>query len=138
MADEKTPPENPNRRDFLTTATSVVAGAGVTAACWPFVSSMNPSSDVLSKSTTEASLKGLRPGDVKTVEWQGKPVFILHRQEKQIAAMEGAGEGKGRRSAVARPARPGRQLLRARLARHGPACEQRRLVLDIRVHSRRH
>jgi len=66
----------------------------VTAACWPFVSSMNPSSDVLSKATTEASLKGIRPGEVKTVEWQGKPVFILHREEKQIAAMEGAGEGK--------------------------------------------
>jgi len=94
MADEKKTPDDPQRRDFLTTATGIVAGAGVTAACWPFVSSMNPSSDVLSKATTEASLKGIRPGEVKTVEWQGKPVFILHREEKQIAAMEGTGEGK--------------------------------------------
>jgi len=94
MADEKNPPESPQRRDFLTAATTVVAGAGATAACWPFISSMNPSSDVLSKATTEASLKGIRPGEVKTVEWQGKPVFILHRQEKQIASMEGEGEGK--------------------------------------------
>jgi len=80
--------ENPDRRDFLTTATSIVTGAGVAAACWPFVSSMNPSSDVLSKATTEASLKGIRPGEVKTVEWQGKPVFILRRTEKQISEME--------------------------------------------------
>ncbi len=94
MADASNPPENPNRRDFLTTATTAVAGVGVAAACWPFVSSMNPSSDVLSKSTTEASLKGIKAGEVRTVEWQGKPVFIMHRQEKQVAAMEGAGEGK--------------------------------------------
>ncbi len=94
MADVKSHPENPNRREFLTTATSAVAGVGVAAATWPFVSSMNPGSDVLSKSTTEASLKGIRAGEVKTVDWQGKPVFVLHRQEKQIAAMEGVGDGK--------------------------------------------
>ena len=85
--------ENPKRRDFLTATTTVVAGAGVAAACWPFVKSMSPSSDVLSKATSEASLKGIRPGDVKTVEWQGKPVFILRRTEKQIAEME-ASEGE--------------------------------------------
>lgn len=93
MTEDKKSLENPQRRDFLTTATGVVAGVGVTAACWPFVSSMNPSSNVLSSATTEASLKGIRPGEAKTVEWQGKPIFILHRQDRQIAAMEGEGEG---------------------------------------------
>jgi len=87
-------PEDKNRRDFLTSATTVVAGAGVAAACWPFISSMNPSADVLSKATSEASLKGIRPGEAKTVEWQGKPVFILRRTEKQIAAMESNEGGK--------------------------------------------
>jgi len=94
MKDDKKPAQDPERRDFLTVATGVVAGVGAAAACWPFVSSMNPSRDVLSKATAEASLKGIRPGEVKTVEWQGKPVFILHRQEKQIASMEGLGDGK--------------------------------------------
>jgi len=94
MTDEKSVPDDPQRRDFLTVATGVVASAGVATACWPFISSMNPSTDVLSKATSEASLSGIRAGEVKTVEWQGKPVFILHRQEKQIAAMEGLGEGK--------------------------------------------
>ncbi|MDH5300011.1 MAG: ubiquinol-cytochrome c reductase iron-sulfur subunit [Gammaproteobacteria bacterium] len=86
--------ENPERRDFIATAATVVTGVGVATACWPFISSMNPSSDVLSKATTEASLKGIRPGEVKTVEWQGKPVFILRRTEKQIAEMEQSGSEK--------------------------------------------
>ena len=94
IIDEKKRLEDPKRRDFLSTATGAVAGVGAAAACWPFISSMNPSSDVLARSTTEASLKGISPGEVKTVEWQGKPVFIFHRQEKQIAQMEGKGEGK--------------------------------------------
>jgi len=94
MAVDNSSPENPKRRDFLTTATTAVAGAGVTAACWPFVNSMNPAGDVMAKATTIASLKGIRPGEVKTVEWQGKPVFLFHREEKQIATMEGLGEGK--------------------------------------------
>jgi len=81
-------PENPERRDFLNSVTGVVAGAGVCAAAWPFISSMNPSSDVLSKSTTEASLMGMKPGHSTTVNWQGKPVFILHRTDEQIKKME--------------------------------------------------
>jgi len=81
-------PENPERRDFLNSVTGVVAGAGVCAATWPFISSMNPSSDVLSKATSEASLIGIEPGQSKTVAWQGKPIFILHRTDEQIKAME--------------------------------------------------
>ena len=89
MTDESNPPIDEDRRDFiLNSATSVVAGAGIATACWPFISSMNPSADVLSKATSEASLKGLKPGEVKTVPWQGKPVFIFHRTKKQITSME--------------------------------------------------
>ena len=95
MSDDKTSPDDPERRDFiLNTATGLFAGAGAITASWPFISSMNPSSDVLSKATTEASLKGISPGDSRTVEWQGKPVFLVRRTEKQIASMEGTGEGK--------------------------------------------
>ncbi|NOX43956.1 MAG: ubiquinol-cytochrome c reductase iron-sulfur subunit [Gammaproteobacteria bacterium] len=95
MADDENPPIDENRRDFiLNTTTSVVAGAGIATACWPFISSMNPSSDVLSKATSEASLKGIEPGEMKTVPWQGKPVFILHRTKKQITSMETSDGGK--------------------------------------------
>jgi ubiquinol-cytochrome c reductase iron-sulfur subunit len=66
-----------------------VAGVGgAAAACWPFISSMNPSEDVLAKATTEVSLADIPPGGEHTVAWQGKPVFIVHRTPEQIKAAE--------------------------------------------------
>ncbi|MDH5378849.1 MAG: ubiquinol-cytochrome c reductase iron-sulfur subunit [Gammaproteobacteria bacterium] len=91
---EKSDVKNPTRRDFLTTATGAVAGAGLVGACWPFIQSMNPTMDVLSKATTEVDLGVIKPGESKTVEWQGKPVFILHRTDKQIDEMRASNGGK--------------------------------------------
>ena len=79
---------NMGRRDFLAKFTTAVGGAGVAAACYPFVASMNPSSDVLAKATTEFDLTGMNPGDMRTVAWQGKPVFILRRTQAQIQEAE--------------------------------------------------
>ncbi|MDE2309488.1 MAG: ubiquinol-cytochrome c reductase iron-sulfur subunit, partial [Betaproteobacteria bacterium] len=79
---------NSNRRNFLIMATSVVGGAGMAAACLPFVASMNPSSDVLARATTEFDLAGINPGEMRTVAWQGKPVFILRRTQEQIREMQ--------------------------------------------------
>ncbi len=77
-----------DRRDFLLMLTTVVGGAGVAATCVPFVASMNPSSDVLAKAETEVDLTGIEPGAVRTVAWQGKPVFILRRTPEQIKESE--------------------------------------------------
>ena len=82
-----------NRRNFLIKVTSVVGGAGVVAAAVPFVASMNPSSDVLAKATTEVDLSGIPEGGVHTVAWQGKPVFIFHRTPEEIKAMEASDGG---------------------------------------------
>ena len=79
--------ENTGRRDFLVGVTTAVGGVGVVAACLPFIASMNPSTDVLAKATTEFNLSGMNPGDVSSVAWQGKPVFILRRTEEQIRDM---------------------------------------------------
>lgn len=83
MADSETI-ENPERRDFLSKVTTAMGVSGAAAACWPFVSSMNPSDDVLAKSVTEVNLADIPPGGVHTVAWQGKPVFVVHRTEEQI------------------------------------------------------
>ena len=79
---------SPERRDFLEQATVAVGAAGVAAACWPFISSMNPSADVLEHGTAEASLVAIQPGESLTVSWEGKPVFIRHRTPQQVAAMQ--------------------------------------------------
>lgn len=84
--------DDSGRRNFLIKATSVVGGAGVAATCVPFVASMNPSSDVLAKAETEVDLTDITPGAMRTVAWQGKPVFILRRTPEQIKAA-GASDG---------------------------------------------
>lgn len=82
-----------NRRDFLIKLTSVVGGAGVIATCVPFVASMNPGSDVLAKAETDVKLSGITTGTMRTVVWQGKPVFIVRRTPEQIKAAEASGGG---------------------------------------------
>ena len=82
--------DNPERRNFLGKITTVAGASGAAVACWPFVSSMNPSEDVLAKATTEVSLVDIPLGAVHTVAWQGKPVFIVHRTPEEIQKAEAA------------------------------------------------
>jgi ubiquinol-cytochrome c reductase iron-sulfur subunit len=46
---------------------------------------MNPSQDVLALSSIEVDLSGIEVGQSITVSWRGKPVFIRHRTEAEIA-----------------------------------------------------
>ncbi len=79
-----------NRRDFLILATGAVGVAGTAAATWPFIKSWSPSADVLAQATTEVDISAIAEGQMITVPWQGKPVFILHRTQEQIdQALEG-------------------------------------------------
>lgn len=74
-----------NRRDFLILTTSAFGVAGVAAAAWPFIRSWSPSADVLSQATTEVDIGALQKGQMITIPWQGKPVFIVHRTPEMIA-----------------------------------------------------
>lgn len=73
-----------NRRDFLILTTTAVSMVGVAGAVWPFIRSMSPSADVLAQATTEVNISSIQPGQMITVPWQGKPVFVLHRTEEQV------------------------------------------------------
>ena len=86
--------DSPDRRNFLEMATGAVGAAGVAAAAWPFVQSMNPSSDVLAKGVSEADLAPIPLGEAHTIAWQGKPVFIVHRKPEVVAAMQASSGGK--------------------------------------------
>ncbi len=78
-----------SRRRFLTAATSVVGGAGVVAVAVPFLSSWNPSARAQSAGApVEANISKLEPGAQLIVKWQGKPVWIVRRDEKALATLE--------------------------------------------------
>jgi ubiquinol-cytochrome c reductase iron-sulfur subunit len=80
--DEKT------RRDFLFTTTATVGAVGAAAAVWPFIDQMNPAADTLAMSSTEIDLGPIDVGQSITVVWRGKPVFIRHRTDDEIAAAQ--------------------------------------------------
>lgn len=75
-----------SKRRFLTAATSVVGGAGVVAALVPFVNSMSPSARAeAAGAPVEVDLSKMKPGQQQTVEWRGKPVWIIRRSEQNLA-----------------------------------------------------
>ena len=77
--------DEPSRRDFLFYATAGTGAVTAGAATWPLVNQMNPSSDVRALSTILVDIAGLPVGTQLTVKWRGKPVFIRHRTETEIA-----------------------------------------------------
>lgn len=50
-----------------------------------FVGSMSASADVLALASAEFDLNNIELGTTVTVKWRGKPVFIRHRTDDEIA-----------------------------------------------------
>ena len=76
--------KNPNRRDFIITATATAGVVGVGAAVWPLVDQMNPDASVKALASTEVDVSNVKPGQSITVLWRGKPVFIKRRTKIEI------------------------------------------------------
>ena len=70
-------------------STCVIGGAGTVAAATPFVLSFQPSERAKAAGApVEADLGSIAPGEMKTVEWQGKPVWLLHRTPEMIESVK--------------------------------------------------
>lgn len=85
-----TPPAamDPERRTWLLAASAMgaVATAGVAV---PLVSSFAPSERAKAQgASVQVDISALAPGDMATVEWRGKPVWILRRTPAMLAALE--------------------------------------------------
>ena len=77
-----------SRRRFLTAATSVVGGAGVVAVAVPFLASWNPSARAQSAGApVQADISKLEAGAQIIVKWQGKPVWVVRRDEAAVAGL---------------------------------------------------
>lgn len=82
------PDKKTRRRLLLATSSLGVVGAAATA--YPFVASMKPSARALAAGApVEAELGGIAEGQLQTVEWRGRPVWILHRSQPMLAALGG-------------------------------------------------
>ena len=76
---------DPSRRDFLTISAVAFSGVGIAASLWPLLGSMNPSAATRAEATTEVDLRPIQSGQMITVRWRGRAVFIVHRTSEQIA-----------------------------------------------------
>ena len=73
------------RRDFMVLAGYGMTAVGAGAVAWPLIDSLNPSADVLALASTEVNIAAVEEGQSIKVMWRGKPVFIRHRTQKEIA-----------------------------------------------------
>lgn len=70
-------------------ATCAVGGAGVAAVAVPFVSTFQPSERAKAAgAAVEVDISAMKPGEKITVEWRGKPVWIIKRTPEQLEALK--------------------------------------------------
>ena len=84
-------PQAPSERRRWLLAVSAGAGAGMVATALPFAASFTPSERAKAMgSSVEVDISDLAPGGIKTVEWRGKPVWIMRRTPEMVKALEGS------------------------------------------------
>ena len=75
-------------RRRLILATAAVGGAGAIGALVPFVSSLLPSERAKAAGApVEVDISKLGVGQMMTVEWRGKPVWIIHRSPAMLETL---------------------------------------------------
>lgn len=80
---------NKTRRRVLTAATTVVGAVGVVGLAVPFVGSWNPSAKARAAGApVKANISKLEPGQMITVEWRGKPIYIVRRTQETLDGLQ--------------------------------------------------
>jgi ubiquinol-cytochrome c reductase iron-sulfur subunit len=83
------PPGDADRRTWIL-ATGAVGGVAAVVTAVPFVSSFAPSERAkASGAAVEVDIADIPPGGTKTVEWRGKPVWVVRRTPEMLAALKG-------------------------------------------------
>ena len=80
-------PMDSSKRTWLI-ASSCAGAAGAAALATPFVTSFAPSERAKAAgAAVEVDIAAVKPGEKITVEWRGKPVWIMRRTPEQLAAL---------------------------------------------------
>jgi ubiquinol-cytochrome c reductase iron-sulfur subunit len=81
-------PSDPTRRLWIG-ATCAMGGAAGLAAAVPFVSTFAPSDRARAAGApVEVDISTLAPGEMRTVEWRGKPVWLIRRTKEQLESLK--------------------------------------------------
>lgn len=88
--DAESKPEATRRR--LLAATALLAGAGGIAAMYPLVVSLKPGGQTSIAEPLEVDLSSLPAGEMLSLQWAGKPLWILRRTPEMLAALSGLSE----------------------------------------------
>jgi len=73
------------KRRILTAAAVAVGGIGAAYVATPFVLSMDPSAKAhAAGAPIDVDISKLQYGQLMTVEWRGKPIWILRRNEEML------------------------------------------------------
>lgn len=80
---------NYKRRRVLTAMTTAVGAVGIVGAAVPFVGSWRPSARARAAGApVEFNISKLEPGQLATVEWRGRPVFVVRRTPEALEGLE--------------------------------------------------
>jgi len=80
-------PIDSGRRQIIAVTATVGAAAGIAAAV-PFVGSMLPSDRAKALGApVEADISTLAPGEMRILEWRGKPVWVIRRSKEMMDAI---------------------------------------------------
>lgn len=73
-------------------ATGVLGAAGLVGVAVPFIQSMEPSAAVKAAGAAiDVDISKLEPGQLLTVSWRGRPIWILRRTRSQLKTLEDPG-----------------------------------------------
>ena len=76
-------------RRRLLIATSVVGGASLVLTAFPFLDSMEPSDKAKAEGgPTEVDISALQPGELQTVVWRSKQVWVLRRDAQMLQSLK--------------------------------------------------
>ncbi|MBI1887629.1 MAG: ubiquinol-cytochrome c reductase iron-sulfur subunit [Nitrosomonadales bacterium] len=82
-----------SKRQLLIAATTAAGGVAAAGAGAPFVLSLMPSERAKAAGApVEVDISKLEPGMMMSIEWQGKPVWIVRRTQAMIDALPGHDE----------------------------------------------
>jgi len=77
-----------SKRQFLTSALTVVGAVGTGYLAVPFLAQMQPSVKAMAAGApVEVDISKMEPGQLLRVEWRGKPVWILNRTPEMLATL---------------------------------------------------